>query len=218
MHRLSVTIAAVVLTLAARPLGAAAQMTDLESEIIAEMNLARTDPAGYATHLERLLPFFQGDELRLPGKVALQTREGARAVREAIAALRATPPMRRLTPARGLVRAARDHAGDQGPRGGMGHTGSDGSTMADRISRYGTWDVAVAENIAYGSSTARDVVVDLLVDDGVPGRGHRRNILNPESRFAGVGCARHTAYRVVCVIDYAARYRDAAAGDQSRSP
>jgi len=199
---------AVTLALAAGRLVAAAQLTDLEAEIITEMNRARTDPAAYATHLENLLPFFDGDVLRVPGKPAIRTREGARAVREAIAALRATPPMGALALARGLARAARDHAEDQGPRGGIGHTGSNGSTMADRVSRYGAWDVAVSENIAYGSSTARDVVVDLLVDDGVAGRGHRRNILNPRSRHAGAGCARHTGYRIVCVIDYAAEYRD----------
>lgn len=209
MRHLSVTTAVLTLTLGIGPAYGLAQWADLESAIIAEMNLVRSDPAAYAAHLERLLPFFDGDVLRLPGKLALQTREGPRAVREAIATLRATAPMEMLTAARGLARAARDHADDQGPRGGTGHTGSDGSTMAERISRYGTWDIAVAENIAYGSSTARDVVVDLLVDDGVAGRGHRRNILNPGSRFMGVGCARHTEYRVVCVIDYAARYRDA---------
>ncbi len=205
---------AVVLALAARPPIGAAQMTDLEAGVVAEMNRARTDPAGYAAHLEQLLPHFSGDVLRLPGKPALQTREGPRAVREAIAALRATAPMGELAPARGLARAARDHAEDQGPRGGLGHTGSDGSSMADRVSRHGTWDVALSENIAYGSATARDIVLDLLIDDGVPGRGHRHNVLNPQSRHAGVGCAGHSQYRLMCVIDFAAVYRDAA----SRSP
>jgi uncharacterized protein YkwD len=64
----------------------------------------------------------------------------------------------------------------------IGHEGSDGSTIATRVSRYGTWRGAIAESIPYGTDLAREIVIQLLVDDGVPGRGHRKNIL--ENQFA----------------------------------
>jgi hypothetical protein len=83
--------------------------------------------------------------------------------------------------------------------------------MSTRISRYGTWNGSAAENISYGSDTPRDVVISLLVDDGVPSRGHRTNILAAGSRFAGVGCGRHTQYGTMCVIDYAGGYQEAGA-------
>lgn len=202
-----VLIVAAVVTGFACPV--AAQMTALEWQVLAEINLARTDPPGYARHIERQLRYFDGSLLRLPGEVALRTTEGAKAVREAAAALRAQSPLPALAASRGLSRAARDHVEDQGPRGRLGHTGSDGSHMTDRIERYGTWDGSVAENISYGSTTARDVVIGLLVDDGVPSRGHRANILSAESRFAGVACGRHTTYGTMCVIDFAGEYREA---------
>jgi uncharacterized protein YkwD len=194
--------------LALLPAAAAAQMTTFEQEVLAEVNLARTDPVGYARHLERLLQYFDGNLLRVPGTVALRTDEGPRAVREAIDALRAQTPLRALMGSQGMARAARDHVKDLGPRGGFGHTGTDGSRMDGRISRYGRWDGTAAENISYGSDTPRDVVISLLVDDGVPGRGHRVNILSAEWGFAGVGCGTHAKYRTMCVIDFAGAYRE----------
>ena len=50
----------------------------------------------------------------------------------------------------GLTSAARDHANDIGPKGITGHTGSDGSSMTDRIERYGEWMGHIGENISFG--------------------------------------------------------------------
>jgi hypothetical protein len=43
-------------------------------------------------------------------------------------------------------------------------------------------------------------VQDLLIDDGVPDRGHRRNIYEPSARFVGVACGLHPRYGGMCVI------------------
>jgi uncharacterized protein YkwD len=175
-----------------------------ERALLAEHNAARTDPAGYATHLEAMLPHFDGSILRRPGsRVGLQTNEGPEAVREAIRALRAQAPQPSLEWADGLWSAAGDHVRDQGPRGATGHNGSDGSSMDTRIRRYGAWNGTAAENIDYGSATARDVLISLIVDDGVPSRGHRRNIFNPNLRVMGGACGEHARYRMMCVMDYA---------------
>jgi uncharacterized protein YkwD len=50
------------------------------------------------------------------------------------------------------------------------------------------------------------VVIQLLVDDGVPDRGHRDNILVPDWGAAGVACGPHLRYQQVCVMDYAVKY------------
>ena len=64
----------------------------------------------------------------------------------------------------------------------------------------------VAENISYGGNTARGVIIQLIVDDGVPGRGHRVNIFSPTYRFVGVGCESHARYNGTCTLDFAAGY------------
>jgi uncharacterized protein YkwD len=88
----------------------------------------------------------------------------------------------------------------------MGHKGTDGSDPWDRMSRYGTWQRKVAENISYGGNNARDIVMQQVVDDGVQDRGHRTNLFNPDFHFLGVGCEFHARYRNVCVIDFAEGY------------
>jgi uncharacterized protein YkwD len=112
----------------------------------------------------------------------------------------------------GLSRAARDHVKDQGPIGGMSHRGTDSSTPATRMNRYGRWDVSAGESIALGTNPAREVVLQLLIDDGVQNRGHRKTLLDPGYAVAGAACGPHKAYEQICVIDLAARYSETKAG------
>jgi uncharacterized protein YkwD len=111
-----------------------------------------------------------------------------------------------------MSRAARDHVRDQGPAGTLSHRGTDSSTPAERMNRYGRWDVAAGESIALGSNPARDVVTQLLIDDGVKNRGHRKTLLDRGYAVAGAACGSHREYQQICVIDFAARYSEAKAG------
>ena len=51
-------------------------------------------------------------------------------------------------------------------------------------------------------------MVSLLIDDGVPSRGHRKIILDPLFRNAGVAFGPHPKFRNMCVIVFAAEYVD----------
>ena len=178
----------------------------LAREIHAETNLARRDPAAYASHLEGMLGRFEGTLLGRPGRPHLRTQEGAAAVHEAIDALRARRPVAPLRWSKGLAGAAADHVGDQGPVGGLEHVGTDGSDPSRRALRRGRWVTGVAENIAYGENPARQVVIQLLIDDGVPDRAHRDNLLDPRWGAEGVACGPHRVYRQICVMNYAVEY------------
>jgi uncharacterized protein YkwD len=177
-------------------------LSELEKAILHEQNLARGNPSAYAEFAREYRIRFQGN-LYVSGRRRFRTKEGLKAVDEAIAFLvktRAVPP---LAPSRPLSLAARDHVKDTGPKGLTGHDGSDGSRPADRIARHGKWKKTCGENIAYGHSIAREIVLQLIIDDGVPDRGHRRNMFNPDFKVSGVHVGPHKVYRVMSVITYA---------------
>ncbi len=109
--------------------------------------------------------------------------------------------------------AAADHCADQA--GGLtGHGGSDQSSPVDRLSRYGIWAGLWGENIAYGKTTVRAIVLTLIIDDGRLGRRHRKNIFNPNFNYAGAAYGPHALYGSVCTINFASGYTE---GRPSRS-
>ena len=140
-----------------------------------------------------------------PAKYAelLKERKESAAVKEAIHALKRTAPRPELERSEALESAARDHVRDIGPKGLVQHKGRDGSQPVDRMARHGIKRTAVAEVISFGPSQARDVVIQLVIDEGVKDRGHRKILLDPEFRFAGAACGPHKVYGTMCVIDLA---------------
>merc|ERR1719465_213541 len=48
--------------------------------------------------------------------------------------------------------------------------------MQSRIEAEMSWESTIGENIMYNCMTPLEAVLNLCIDDGVPGRGHRTNI------------------------------------------
>jgi uncharacterized protein YkwD len=162
--------------------------------ILHEMNLARQNPSAYAEFVEQLRGHYSG-------------REGVRALDDAIRFLRSASPVQPLNLSSGMCKGAADHCADQA-NGGFSHGGRDGSNPSGRMSRYGTWGASWGENIAYGKTSARDIVVALIIDDGQPARKHRKNIFNPNFNYAGAAFGHHARFRTVCTTDFAGTYAE----------
>lgn len=116
-----------------------------------------------------------------PAAVAASTTEQEVAWRTNLARAQAGLPPLKLQA--NLNSAARSHAQDMSTNNFVSHTGSDGSSPWDRISRagYSGWS-ALAENIGtwYDSPQA-------MVDAWMQSQGHRDNILRANLREIGVG-------------------------------
>ena len=111
-------------------------------------------------------------------------------------------PVGPLTYDEDLAKAARFHCEDTGPDGRIGHNSSDGTRMSDRLKRYVKDRMALGENIDYGNSSAEEIVISLVIDDGVPSRGHLKNIMKSSYRRAGATIGSHKQYRYMCTIDF----------------
>lgn len=162
----------------------------------------RGDPRGYARSLRDYRDGYEGRIVTLPDRDdRLMTQEGVAAVDEAIRFLERQPPLPPLLPSEIFARAAADHVRDQGDRGATGHVGSGRSTPGMRVQRRGG-KIYVGESITYGPDNAEDAVRQLIIDDGVPTRGHRKMLFDTRWRHAGAACGPHRGYRWMCVIDF----------------
>jgi uncharacterized protein YkwD len=207
--RLSISAGLVLSIINAFPLLAAEKPDDAASgrAVIREMNLARQTPALYATFIQELRGQINGPVLILPGGTRYRIKEGTGALDEAIRFLQHAQPLPPLAFSPGMSRAAADHCADQA-NGGFGHEGRDRSHAGQRIARYGSVSGSWGENLSYGKSTARDVVLAMIIDDGLRDRKHRKNIFNPGFNFAGAAFGRHARFGTVCSMDFAGGYAE----------
>lgn len=157
--------------------------------VLEEINLARINPQRYA---------------QLLSKRAEQTHiANSRSVAETVSFLQKAKPLPPLSLAEGLALSAQMHINEQGARGSIGH-----GNPWSRIAAQGHFIGRAGENISYGYSDARGIVAQLIIDQGVPGRGHRKNIFNPGYAVAGVACGRHARFGSMCVIDFAGGFEE----------
>lgn len=189
-------------------------LSSLEKAVLDEMNLARTDPAQYATYLEAQRNYYKGKSYKRPGSLPIDTIEGAAALEEAIKFLRTAKPLPAFQLSKGMCMGAKDQSFDQSKTGDVSHQGKDKTFSWDRVARYGQWKNPISENIAYDSGTARDIVINLIVDDGVPSRGHRNNIFNGSYVVAGVSCGHHPLFGGMCVCTFAGGFTEKSSSDK----
>ena len=165
--------------------------SDQELAVIEEMNYARTKPKEYVT--QRLSPKYSTN----------QSESYLAALDEVIDRMNRMNPLPELESASGLTKCAKEWVKVSGPKGFIGHD----RNIASRFKKYCTY-ATLGENCSYGYPTAEEIVIGLLIDDGVEGRGHRENILSAAFTHAGAAIGTHKKYKTMCCIDFASHYTE----------
>ncbi len=163
------------------------KMKDTEKQMVTVLNLVRLYPKKFAREY-------------LPAVVKkAEYIEVSAAYEELVKELLNGEPLEPLSPDDFLSKHAQIHAKDMGRSGQAGHNSSGGKTFNMRMAPMQKRYSGVAENCQYGFKDAAEIVVDLLIDDGIPERGHRRNILDPAFNLIGVSVEPHKKFDVNCV-------------------
>ncbi len=188
---------------------AATYMQPEEREMVYEINRLRSDPARYAkafitirlnNALKDLKDYGRGDSNysltttyvnNKPSKVDTTwhyvNEENVKALQTVYDTLLKLKPLSILKPDEGIYKACIKHAKDQGPTNNVNHQGRDGSWPNERIMKFSPKMEDGNENLAYnGNAPVRIIVLQLLVDEGIPGYGHRYNMLN--AKWTHVAC------------------------------
>lgn len=148
-----------------------------QQAVLNEINFARTDPAGYA-------------QKRLAAESAAKKDNGA------YAQLMKTRRVNALVLEPRLTKAAVEYAKFLAARNRFGH--NERGTPSSRMAGEGYSGSALGENIACGSFPGMNAeetpseaavifVKQWIIDAGIPGAGHRKNILSPLFTQTGIG-------------------------------
>jgi len=192
----------------------ASYMKESEKEMIREINLLRSNPKGYLKYIDAYVAetkqhpekigsgqmkysltfnyeLINGvEKLKRIDTVWLDKPEDESVAIESLRKeLNSSRPLSILKPDKGIYEAVKSYAKDQDEhKWELKHIGSDGSWPWDRIRKYSPNMAEGNENIAarFPEPSVRQIIIQLLVDTGIPGYGHRANLLDP--RWTHVAC------------------------------
>ena len=157
-------------------------LSDVEANMVDEINLVRSNPRGYVKHISTYIQ----DQKKMGGGMSMPGMESMSAVAaELIKELNGMAPLNKLQPKECVFQSAKLHGEDMKQRGKTGHTGSDGTMPWDRVKRDCKSLETGKENLVGGGmGNVRESVIMLLLDRGISTRGHRKTMLDPTWKYA----------------------------------
>ena len=181
----------------------------INKQVFDELNKVRSNPKSLIQRIKFIISHMKGNVYYPPNsKIGLNYKEGPKVLHETIEFLQKQTAVKSLKYSADLSKAADLHCKDQSATGSTGHIGKDGKKPAERMNSIEgyAWKTTCGENIMYGRENGRDIVAALIIDDGVPSRGHRKNMFSEEYGVVGIASATHPKYRTMCVLDFAASF------------
>lgn len=162
----------------------ASYLSSDEKEIIYILNLIRTNPVLFCNTVLKKYPAASGKGYLTDDKFYYQSL---------VNTLAKMQPINILTPDKACFESAKSHALSSGINGYVGHKRI--TVGSENKKTYN------GECCDYGNSDPLEIVLSLLIDEGVPSLGHRNLILNSYNKV-GVSIKPHKKYGTNAVIDF----------------
>ncbi len=175
----------------------------LSDEVFEVINEVRKNPRSIVEELKKMKHFFKGKEYRNPKyDYYIMMDEGVPAIENALDFLENTAmPRDAFERSDNLNQAADELVSHIGPKGFTSHQQEE-LAMDKRVKKYIQEKGGIAENISFGWGDARDIVVQMVVDDGVKSRGHRKNIFSKNYVKIGISSGKHKTYQHCTVMEF----------------
>ena len=160
-------------------------------EVLDVLNDVRKNPSKYVSVIQTKYISDLDSSGVLKSK-RLKTHEGLKVFQETQEFLKKAKSMPPLSLDCGLTAAAYLHSCYMSEKDNLDHTGRGGSDVKKRINEFGKIEgqgvIGNAENILFTFNyDAVDFILNFIVDDGVPNRGHRMNIFRDGVSKVGLG-------------------------------
>ncbi|MBK8521980.1 MAG: hypothetical protein IPL54_14305 [Chitinophagaceae bacterium] len=162
----------------------AAYLSKSEKEVIYILNLIRTYPALFARTVLKQYPGLSGN-----GYLADDTYY----YKSLVDTLLLLQPMNMLYPDKSCFNSAKSHAYQSGISGYVGH---ERKTPDSKLKKH-----YYGECCDYGRKDALEIVLSLLIDEGIPSLGHRDICLSSYTKV-GVSIQPHKKYGTNAVLDF----------------
>ena len=159
-------------------------LTENEKLIYYYLNLARLNPPLFAeTFIRKYTKWNSHEDLSLSNYYTGSLYKTMKNMK----------PIGVLYPQKDLFESAKCHAIASGKKGYVGHS---------RLPNSGCKSKFAGECCSYGQFDALEIVMQLLIDSGVPSLGHRKICLDERYKTLGVSVQPHKTYRFNSVLDF----------------
>lgn len=191
--------------------------------VLEVVNELRTEPLKFKIHLEALKKYFLANKMdetsyRINENLIFRTKEGIKAIDEAIAYLEQMPknkPLKPLEYNQILDKSSLLHAKCMQKGKFFAHENEKNKRFYkpwDRLKQYCTRYTLCAENLWCGEldekltekEQAVNLIMSLFIDDGVPTRGHRDNLLLNDATDLGIALWSYNEKKSVFVMNFGA--------------
>ena len=172
----------------------------IEIQLLKEHNKIRNSPSLYIPILTETKKLFRKNNvLHFYKEMPFKTYEGIETIDEAINFLSTQKPLKSFILSSELIKSSKDIANELGINGIVNHS----KNLPQYIEKYCEWGGMLCENIDFGTKQAENIMIKLLLNDGIKERFQRLNIFKPELKYIGISQNSHIKYGICTVIHYA---------------